>query len=119
MPRKTRGNRNAKWIETYCVIPSGPDRGQHVRLTDAQRDMIRKRYDHAEAITFDAPLSAYLALLHVCGPEAVRPWPTPPINNADIFTVWSATGPDLREVLKRDGEIIRCPELGTQYPAAA
>ena len=34
-------------------------------------------------------------------------------------TTWAATGPRLREVLKRTGEIIVCPELGTRWPAAA
>jgi hypothetical protein len=37
----------------------------------------------------------------------------------DSLQVWAATGPDLKEVLKRDGEAILCPELGTRYPAAA
>ena len=119
MRRKTRACRNADWIEKFCLIPSGPDRGQHVRLTDVQRDLIRKIYDHDESIPVDGPLSAYLALLHVCGPEAVRPWPQPVHFAVDIFTVWNATGPDLRAVLKRDGERIVCPELGTRYPAAA
>jgi hypothetical protein len=31
----------------------------------------------------------------------------------------AATGPRLREVLKRTEEIIVCPELGTRWPAAA
>lgn len=37
----------------------------------------------------------------------------------DTFTTWNAVGPDLRAVVKRDGERIVCPELGTRYPAAA
>jgi len=28
-------------------------------------------------------------------------------------------GPDLRAVLKRDGECVVCPELGARYPVAA
>ncbi len=64
------------------------------------------------------PLTAYLALLHICGPEALGKTP-PPQFAADIFTVWGATGPRLREVLRRDGGRIVCPELGTLYPAAA
>jgi hypothetical protein len=64
------------------------------------------------------PLAAYLALLHVCGPEAVQHDFRPAIA-PDLFTVWGAVGPKLREVLKRDGERIVCPELGTGYPAAA
>jgi hypothetical protein len=119
MPRKTRVQRNIAWIEKYCLVPSGPDRGQRVKLTRHQRDIIRAIYGRDETVSVGAPLSAYLALLHVCGPEAVRPWPTPPANNADIFTVWNATGPDLREVLKRDGASVVCPELGTKFPATA
>jgi hypothetical protein len=67
----------------------------------------------------ESPLSAYLALLHLCGPEAVWPWATPPHFESDIFTVWSSSGPHLRAVLKRTGEVIVCPELGTRFPAAA
>jgi hypothetical protein len=64
------------------------------------------------------PLAAYLALLHVCGPEALEREFVPEID-ADIFSVWNATGPDLKAVLKREGGRIVCPELGTRYPAAA
>jgi hypothetical protein len=38
--------------------------------------------------------------------------------NVSKSTTWAATGPRLREVLKRTGEIIVCPELGTRWPAA-
>jgi hypothetical protein len=57
--------------------------------------------------------------MHVCGPEAVVGGRQQPTLVADIFTIWNATGPDLRAVLKRDGGHIVCPELGTRYPAAA
>jgi hypothetical protein len=117
--KRNRGERNIHWIEKYCVVPSGPDRGQRVKLTDTQRDIVRKIYDDSDGVAVRGPLAAFLALLSICGPEAVRPWTTLGHFQVDIFTVWNATGPDLRAVLKRDGEIIVCPELGTRYPAAA
>jgi hypothetical protein len=64
------------------------------------------------------PLAGYLTLLHVCGPEGVNGAPVPQFGG-DFFSVWNATGPELRVVLKRDGEHIICPELGTRWPAAA
>jgi hypothetical protein len=66
MLRRSRGDRNAMWIEKYCLIPSGLDRGQRVRLTTEQKYLIRKIYDDGERVPVSAPLSAYLALLHVC-----------------------------------------------------
>jgi hypothetical protein len=115
----TRSERAVRWIEKYCVVPSGVERGQHVRLTPAQRDAIRAIYD-AQNISevVGEQLAAYLALLHVCGPEALQKEFRPDVS-PDIFTVWNSIGPDLKAVLRRDGEHIVCPELGTQYPIAA
>jgi hypothetical protein len=119
MPRKqTRGERAIRWIEAYCLVPSGLDKGQHVRLTLAQRDIVRQIYDGIEAVPVTGPLAAYLALMHVCGPEALQKEFRPELS-ADIFTIWGAVGPDLRAVLKREGERIVCPQLGTCYPVAA
>jgi hypothetical protein len=102
MPRKqTRGERAIRWIEAYCLVPSGLDKGQHVRLTLAQRDIVRHIYDGIEAVPVTGPLAAYLALMHVCGPEALQKEFRPELS-ADIFTVWGAVGPDLRAVLKRE-----------------
>jgi hypothetical protein len=123
MPRKqTRGGRAIRWIEAYCLVPSGLDRGQHVRLTPAQRDIVREIYDNRNGSHGAPPvtgtLAAYLALLHVCGPEALQKEFRPELS-PDIFTVWGAVGPDLRAVLKRDGRHIVCAELGTSYSVAA
>jgi len=121
MRKKSRGSKNAHWIEQYCLVPNGPDRGQHVRLTQAQRETVRQIYDHPDGpqdVPVTGSLAAYLALLHVCGPEALQHdfWP----NVApDLFTIWSSVGPDLRAVLRRDGACVICPELGTKYPTAA
>jgi len=75
----TRGDRAANWIEKFCITPSGPDKEQWVRLSTAQRETIRRIYDapngpHGEPVT--GVLGAFLALLHVCGPEA--PGGSPP-----------------------------------------
>ncbi len=120
MRSKSRGQRAVQWIETYCLYPNGPQRGQPVRLTPAQQDTVRQIYDGGAQVAVSGPLAAYLALLHTCGPEAVQD--TDKIGTpveVDIFTVWSATGPKPKEVLKRDGSHVVCPELGTRYPTAA
>jgi hypothetical protein len=115
----TRADRAITWIEKFCVVPRGFDKGRHARLTQQQRDTIREIYD-AQNISevVGEPLAAYLALLHVCGPEALQKEFRPDVS-PDIFTVWNSVGPDLRPVLKRDGDHITCPELGTSYPAVA
>jgi hypothetical protein len=119
--RIKRGDRNARWIEAYCLVPHGPDKGERVVLTQAQRETVHMIYDNPGGphdVPLTGSLAAYLALLHICGPEALqkdfRPGVAP-----DIFTVWGSVGPDLRPVLRRGGEHIVCPELGTRYPAAA
>ena len=120
--RQSRGQQNISWIEQYCVTPSGPEKGQRARLTTEQRHVVRTIYDggndHRDRFPVTQPLAAYLTLLHVCGFEAVRSDAQRHFAT-DLFTLWNATGPDLRAVLKRDGAAVVCPELGTRYPAAA
>jgi hypothetical protein len=119
---QSRAARAIHWVETYCLYPNGPEKGRRVRLSPAQKDAVRKIYGDldgfAEVSSISGPLAAYLALLHVCGPEALRRGPRAPFRT-DIFTLWNATGPDLREVLRLEGTHIVCPELGTRYPVAA
>jgi hypothetical protein len=102
-------------------VLGGPERGQRVRLSEMQREIVRRIYDDPKGLQSEPvnglPLAAY-ALLHVCGPEALQREFVPEID-ADIFSVWNATGPDLKAVLKREGGRIVCPELETRYPAAA
>jgi hypothetical protein len=116
--KRTRGERAIRWIQDYCLVPNGPNKGEYVRLTPAQRDIVRQIYDGIEALPVTGTLAAYLALLHVCGHEALQKEFRPELS-ADIFTVWGAVGPDLRRVLKREGERIICTQLGTEWPAAA
>lgn len=118
MEGQTRGQRNVAWIETFCRIPAGPQRGEHVMLSPTQREIVRKLYDHGEVEPITGHLAAYIALLHLCGPEAPRGSAFPPVD-VDTFTTWSATSERLRDVLKRDGGTIRCPELGTSFPSRA
>jgi hypothetical protein len=116
----TRGDRVIRWIEQYCVEPSS---GKPVGLTDADRVIIRRIYDAPGGpygdIPVTRPLAAYLALLHICGPEALQTKFKGPNINLDCWSVWRATSLELQAVLRRDGERIICPELDTRYPAAA
>ena len=121
MRKRSRGQHAIDWIENFCLVPSGPERGQHVRLTHVQRETVRMIYDHPNGpqnVPVTGSLAAYLALLHICGPEALQNNFRPDVA-PDIFTVWNSVGPDLRAVLRRDGACVICPELGTKYPAAA
>ena len=70
MPLKqARGDRAIRWIQDYCLLPSGLDKGQHVRLTPPQRDIVREIYDNPNgphgAPPVTGTLAAYLALLHM------------------------------------------------------
>ena len=69
---QTRGDQVAEWIEDYCVVPSGPDRGKPVRLTEAELYAVRQFYDcpaGPQDQQVEGNLAAYLALLHTCGIE--------------------------------------------------
>jgi hypothetical protein len=119
MTKITRAERVVHWIEKYCVAPNGERRGLHVRLTNEERTAVRRIYDDPEGVKpvpVSGQLAAFLGLYHLCGPE----WKADPRPQCDsgVFTIWNATGPDLRAVLKRDGEAISCPELGTEWPTA-
>jgi hypothetical protein len=93
-----------------------------VRLAQAEVWLIRQIYDSPSGPNQTAPftgaLAAYLALLHVCGPEALQKEFQPQLD-VDVWTIWRATSKELQAVLKRNGETVVCPELGTRYPAAA
>lgn len=73
-----RGTRNIQWIEKFCRIPEGRDVGQPVRLRPWQKRIIRGIYDtptRRAIVSFGrknakTTQSAFLLLLHLCGPEA-------------------------------------------------
>ena len=75
-----RSERNARWIEEYCRIPEGALVGQPVKLTDHQRQWLADIYDSpTRTFILSMPrknaktaFSAFLLLLHLCGPEARR-----------------------------------------------
>ena len=115
----TRGAKAVFWIEDYCLVPFGFDKGQRVRLTAAQKEIVHKVFDTDESPEIAAPLSSYLALFFIAGPRELAAHVSALPLSADTFTTWNAVGADLRAVLKREGETIVCPELGTKYPVAA
>jgi hypothetical protein len=112
------GQKAAHWIENFCVYPHGFGKGQHVRLTEEQREALRRIFDSDNAPEVTGPLAAYLALFHIAGPRDLAARVSAIPLSADVFSTWNATGPDLRAVLKRDGAAIVCPELGTRWLAA-
>ena len=98
------------------------EQGQPVRLAQEDCWQVRQIYDCPSGPAQTAPLTgalaACVALVHVCGIEATQKefWPQ---LDVDTWTIWRATSKELQAVLKRNGETVVCPELGTRYPAAA
>ena len=76
--RLTRGERNCAWIEDHCCIPEGRYVGQRVKLTKHQRRWIKRIYDSPTRVFIlsmarknaKTAFSAFIVLLHLCGPEA-------------------------------------------------
>ena len=98
-------------------MPGGPNKGQKATLTPAACTQLLKIYDMDEASSepISGTLGAYLALPHICGPEALQ-YKLKPDVAVDSWAVWRATSQGLQKVLKRDGERVVCPGLGTCYP---
>lgn len=131
----TRGQRNCAWIEAHCRIPEGKFVGRPVRLCDFQRDVICGIYDtptRRAVISFGrknakTTLSAFLLLLHLCGPES-RP-------NSQLFSAAQSRdqasilfalaakivrmSPELRDfvTIRDTAKQLFCGELGTLYRA--
>lgn len=135
--RETRGQRNVRWIETYCRIPEGRDVGKAVKLRPWQKREVCKIYDNPARtrraiISFGrknakTTLAAFLLLLHTCGPEAR---PNSQLNSAAQSKEQAAIlfklaakivrlSPDLSGVVVIRDTIkeLFCPELGTLYKA--
>jgi len=131
----SRGERNIRWIESMCRIPDGKLVGKPVRLTDAQKGWIRQIYD-TPTRTFILSMarknaktatSAFLLLLHLCGPEAK--------HNSQLYSAAQSRdqasilfgyaskvvrmSPDMSEYvqIKESAKTLVCPELGSQYRA--
>lgn len=131
----TRGERNIAWIEAHCLIPEGKFVGRPVKLTKAQRGWIKAIYDTPTRMFIlsmarknaKTATSAFLLLLHLCGPEA-RP-------NSQLYSAAQSRdqaailfslaakvvrmSPDLNEyvVVRDTAKQLFCPELGTLYRA--
>jgi phage terminase large subunit-like protein len=77
---ETRAQRNINWIQHFCKIPEGRDVGKAVALRQWQQDELRRIYDNPHGtrraiLSFGrkngkTALSAFILLLHLCGPEA-------------------------------------------------
>jgi phage terminase large subunit-like protein len=133
--RLTRGARNIAWIENHCRIPEGKLVGQPVRLAEFQKEVIRGIYDtptRRAIISFGrknakTTLSAFLLLLHLCGPEAR--------HNSQLFSAAQSRdqasilfalaakivrmSPDLSSVvvIRDTAKQLFCGDLGTLYRA--
>lgn len=133
--RVTRGERNCAWIEQHCCIPEGKMVGQAVKLTKHQRRWVKRIYDSPTRVFIlsmarknaKTALSAFLVLLHLCGPEA-RP-------NSQLYSAAQSRdqaailfelaakvvrmSPDLSEYVNiRDtAKELLCGELGTFFKA--
>jgi phage terminase large subunit-like protein len=133
--RLTRGDRNIEWVERYCRIPEGALVGQPVKLTADQKRWIKLIYD-TPTRTFilsmarknaKTALSAFLLLLHLCGPEAKE--------NSQLFSAAQSRdqasilfslaakvvrmSPDLSSVvtIRDTAKQLFCQDLGTLYRA--
>ncbi len=133
--RLTRGERNCQWIEQHCCIPEGKMVGQRVVLTRHQRSWIKRIYDSPTRSFIlsmarknaKTALSAFIVLLHLCGPEA-RP-------NSQLYSAAQSRdqaailfelaakvvrmSPDLSQYVNiRDtAKELLCGELGTFFKA--
>lgn len=118
-----------------CRIPDGKHVGQPVRLTKPQKEWIRQIYD-TPTRTFILSMarknaktatSAFLLLLHLCGPEAQ---PNSQLysaaqsrDQAAILYGYASKvvrmSPELSEYVmpKESAKTLVCPELGTTYRA--
>lgn len=131
----TRGERNARWIERHCRVPEGKFVGRPVKLTAEQLGWLRRLYD-TPTRTFilsmarknaKTAFSAFLLLLHLCGPEAL---PNSQLYSAaqsrdqaavlfELAAKMARMSPELTQVLTIRDTIkeILCGELGTMYKA--
>lgn len=137
MAARSRANRATNWIEDYCRVPEGKLVGQPVRLRPWQKRELRRIYDNPAGtrraiLSFGrkngkTALSAFLLLLHLCGPEAK---PNSQLystaqsrDQAGIIFALAAKivrmSPDLNGVvaIRDTAKQLYCPELGTVYRA--
>ena len=130
-----RSERNAQWIEHHCRIPEGKLVGKPVKLTKQQRVWLVRIYDSPTRMFIlsmarknaKTAFSAFLLLLHLCGPEAK---PNSQLysgamsrEQASILFALAAKivrmSPDLTEFvhIRDTAKQLFCPEIGTLYRA--
>lgn len=134
---ETRAERAITWIHDYCRIPEGKDVGKPVRLRDWQQDELRRIYDNPAGtrraiLSFGrkngkTALSAFIVLLHLCGPEAransqLYSAAQSGDQAAILFSLAAKTvrmSPDLSSVvvIRDTAKQLACHELGTLYRA--
>lgn len=133
----SRGQRNIAWIESYCRVPEGALVGQPVVLRSWQREILLAVYDNPAGtrraiISFGrkngkTAISAFLLLLHLCGPEAransqLYSAAQSREQAAILFSLAAKVvrqSPDLSQyvVVRDTAKQLACPELGTLYRA--
>jgi hypothetical protein len=74
---KLRNSRGLQNVHQFCVVSFGPDKGQRVKLTPAERATALWNYDapngpRDDVSVDDGAWGAYLALLHTVGIEATQ-----------------------------------------------
>ena len=136
-PAETRAARNVRWVEEHCRIPEGRDVGNPVRLRDWQKRDIQSIYDNPARtrraiLSFGrknakTTLSAFLLLLHLCGPESrVNSQLYSSAQSRDqaaiLFSLAAKIvrmSPTLRDaiVIRDTAKQLLCPERGTVYRA--
>lgn len=130
-----RSARNAAWIESYCRIPEGKFVGKPVKLTKKQREWLVRIYDSPTRLFIlsmarknaKTAFSAFLLLLHLCGPEAK---PNSQLYSGAMSREQAAIlfalatkmvrmSPELSQVVhpKETAKQLWCPDLGTVYRA--
>jgi phage terminase large subunit-like protein len=133
----TRAERNIAWVQKHCRIPEGKNVGKPVVLAPFMQDDFRAIYDNPHgtrrAIISRARKqaktteSAFILLLHLCGPEARY--------NSQLYSAAQSRdqasvlfnlaakmvrmSPDLASVviIRDTAKQLACPELGTLYRA--
>ncbi len=132
-----RSRRNIRWIEKHCRIPEGKFVGKPVRLRVWQKRDLRKIYDNPAGTrtailsyarkNAKTTFSAFLLLLHLCGPEHKK-------NSQLVSTAQSRDqaallfdaaakivrmSPTLHPAIgiRDSSKHLFCPALGTTYKA--
>lgn len=133
----TRAERNIAWIEKYLRIPEGKHVGKPVRLPKFMRDDLRAIYDNKHDTrrgiisrarkNAKTTQSAFLLLLHLCGPEARYNSQlysaAQSRDQASLLFAYAAKmvrmSPEISGyVIVRDtAKQLFCPDLGTLYRA--